>query len=71
MEEERANNNQDTSEEENEGKYVLLDIKTIYKTIVIKTAWLWCRDKFTNKIRSKKRGSRYIHIIMKKGYLYE
>ena len=46
MEEERAKNNQDTSEEENEGKYVLLDIKTIYKTIVIKTAWLWCRDKF-------------------------
>ena len=71
MEEERAKNNQDTSEEENEGKYVLLDIKTIYKTTVIKTAWLWCRDKFTNKIMSKKRGSRYIHIIMKKGYLYE
>lgn len=39
MEEQRAKNNQDTSEENNEGRYVLIDIKTTYKTTVIKTAW--------------------------------
>jgi len=39
----RTKNNQDTSEEKNEGRFALLDIKTSYKTTVIKTAWFGAR----------------------------
>ena len=62
MEEQRAKNNQNASEEE-EGRYALLDIKINYKAIVIKTAYFGEGiDKFTNRIKEgAKTESRHIH----------